>query len=78
MGLIDKREVIDNIIEIEVKVEKTQALIKVMKSFPDTPKDNLTLLDIINDYANQILGEASTLIDLMHELFNELKMQSKE
>lgn len=65
---IDKRKLLDIVVEIEIKTEKAQALIKLIKSFSDISKDDITLLDIINDYAVQILERTGVLSDSIREL----------
>ena len=66
---INKEKLLEIVIAIEVKTERSQALIKVMKLLPDTPNNDTLLLDIINDYTDQILERTGELSDGIRELF---------
>jgi hypothetical protein len=54
--LIEKRKVIESIETIEIKAEKLQALLGIVQSMPGNSDEVATLLDIINDYADQNTG----------------------
>lgn len=72
---INKTKLLDIVIAIQIRIEKAQAIIKVMNSFSDLSNDDITLLDIINDYTNQVLKQTGGLSDGIRELNSSLEKE---
>lgn len=68
--LIEKRNVIERLDAIQIKAEKLQALIGMVQSMLCN-EDITILLDIINDYSDQVLEQTEELKRNLEEDFNK-------